>query len=349
MDTVNILYRLSFKKSERVEEFNFELDDKSFELVDQQVKDPPSWTELGYRQCPHCPLKAEEHPHCPFALQIHKIVDRLHDTKSIDEVFMEVETEERTISTTTAIQHVLSSMLGLIAPISGCPKTAYMRPLARFHAPMATEEETVFRVAGMYLLAQYFLTNSANSGKKGQFDFAGLIQIYNDMHDLNKSVASRLQMATHSDSMKNAITLIDMYSTLIPMLLEDQLVEIRSFFNAYLPEDEQVEEAPRQNLLEKARAFVLDMDASNLSLIPADGDKDDKPAWMRMVEDDAPTAGNDKKADEPKGPSAIDEILSKSSLSLALEPIGAADNKPVSGKASFALPEDDLPPPKKPG
>ena len=60
MDTVNILYRLKFKKSDRVEEFNFELDDQSFELIDQVVENPPSWTELGYRQCPHCPARLSE-------------------------------------------------------------------------------------------------------------------------------------------------------------------------------------------------------------------------------------------------------------------------------------------------
>lgn len=330
MDSVNIIYRLTFKKTNRVEEFDFALDGQTFELLDEKVDNPPSWTELAYRQCPHCPLKPEDSPHCPFALQIHKIVDRLHDTKSIDEVVMEVETDERKIVSTTAIQHVLSSMLGLIGPISGCPKTAYMRPLARFHAPMATEEETVFRVAGMYLLAQYFLTNN---GKTGGFAFDGLIRIYEDMHELNKAVASRLQMATNSDSMKNAITLIDMYSTLIPMLLEDQLVEIRSFFNAYLPEDEQVEETPRQGLLEKARAFVLDMDASELTVLPADDKDHNKPSWLRAVEGDDATAAQN---------SAIDAILSNSSLSLSLE----GEPERPRGKAVFTLPDDE-PPPRK--
>jgi hypothetical protein len=336
MDTVDIVYRLTFKKSKRVEEFNFALDEKTFELVDKQVDNPPAWTELAYRQCPHCPLKPEDSPHCPMALQIHKIVDRLHDTKSIDEVEMEVVTDDRTVIATTAIQHALSSMLGLITPISGCPKTAYMRPLARFHVPMSSEEETVFRVAGMYLLAQYFLTHNGSSGK---FAFDGLIQIYEDMHDLNKAVASRLQMATSSDSMKNAITLIDMYSTLIPMLLEDQLVEIRSFFSAYLPVGESEPVAPTQSLLEKARTFVSDMDASNLSLLPVEGvGEDDRPAWLRASEE-----GQKSGESAAGGPSAIDEILSKSSLSLSLEMEAPVEQERPRGRAVFNLPEDDLP------
>ena len=343
MEPINIAYRIKLK--DRMEVFDFELDPKTFELVNPpSAANAPKWAELGYRQCSHCPLKADEHPHCPMALQLHDIVERLHDTRSIDNVELEVETEDRRVVQTTAIQHVLSSMLGLVTPICGCPKTAYMRPMARFHLPLANEEETVFRVAGMYLLAQYFLTHN---GKTGQFAFDGLIRIYEDMHELNKSVASRLQMATDSDSLKNAITLIDMYSTLIPMLLEDQLVEIRSFFKAYLPEDEPEPVGKTQNLLEKARAFVIDMDASNLSLVPTDDAGSGAPAWLRGLAEDDTSPAADAAPAEPAKPSAVDEILSKSSLKLELEPVtGSAPAAPASGRAVFSLPDDDPPPPK---
>jgi hypothetical protein len=348
METINISYRI--KISEQITEvFDFELDNKTFELVNQPAPvDPPEWTELTYRQCSHCPLKVEEHPHCPFALQLHSISARLHKTRSIDEVELEVVTEERSVVKTTAIQHVISSMLGLIAPICGCPKTAYMRPLARFHVPLSNEEETVFRVAGMYLLAQYFI-NTKN--KSGTFSFDGLIQIYDDMHILNKAVASRLQMATDSDSLKNAITLIDMYSTLIPMLLEDQLVEIRDFFKSYLPDDEPVPESKSQNLLEKARAFVVDMDTSHLALEPVGTGSSETPAWLRgaMDEYDLKLEVAEKiVSKEPSGPSALDEILSKSSLSLSLEPVGEMKPEPIRGVAVYTLPDDE-PPPKKLG
>ncbi len=337
MDTITISYRI--KISDTITEvFDFEMDDKTFELVNQpKPVNPPEWTQLAYRQCSHCPLKAEEHPHCPFALQLHDITERLHKTRSIDDVYLEVVTEDRTVVQTTAIQHVLSSMLGLVAPICGCPKTAYMRPLARFHVPLSNEEEVVFRVAGMYLLAQYFLSNTKD--KTGKFSFEGLISIYDDMHILNKAVASRLQMATDSDSLKNAITLIDMYSTLIPMLLEDQLVEIRGFFNAYLPAGEPEPESKTQNLLEKARAFVVDMDASNLSLMPVD-EAGETPAWLRGLSDETESLSTTEPA-KPAGPSAIDQILSSSSLSLSLEDPTEDKAPPVPrGIAVFKLPDD---------
>ncbi len=345
MEPIRITYRI--RLNDKVTEvFDFDLDGETFELQSTPVENPPKWTELGFKQCSHCPLNVESHPHCPMALQLHKVVERFHNTRSIDEVQLEVITEERTVVQTTALQRVLSSMLGLIFPTCGCPKTDYMRPMARFHLPLANEEETVFRVAGMYLLAQYFLTNN---GKKGQFAFDGLIKIYEDFHILNKAIASRLQFATDSDSSKNAITLLDMYSSLVPMLLEDQLAEIRGVFKAYLPDDEPVVET--KNYLEKARAFSLELE-TDLALVPiSDGASaaQDLPAWLRAVTEGEEaigpaTAGTPA---EPAKPSAIDDILSKSSLSLALEPSEHdATNRPT-GKAVFILPDDE-PPPKKP-
>jgi hypothetical protein len=250
MNTIDITYRIKLDE-QKTEVFDFKMDAGNFDIIQAKSLDkPPAWTELGFRQCPNCPLKPEEHPHCPMALQLHQIVERFHTTSSIDEVDVEVITEHRTVTTTTALQNAISSMLGLVFPISGCPKTEGMKPLARFHVPMASEEETVFNVSGMYLLAQYFV-NLKN--KNGVLSFDGLIKMYEGLHVVNKAVASRLQSVTSSDSVKNAITLLDMYSSLIPMLLQDQLVEIRNFFNAYLPDDEIV--APTSNYLEQAKAF----------------------------------------------------------------------------------------------
>lgn len=345
MEPINIVYRIKLK--DRIEVFDFVLDSKTFELLNPpSYANPPEWAELGYRQCSHCPLEPDEHPHCPMALQLHDIVERLHDTRSIDEVELEVQAQDRRFLQTTALQHVLSSMLGLITPICGCPKAAYMRPLARFHLPLANEEETVFRVAGMYLLAQYFLIQN---GKGGKFAFDGLIRIYEDLHEVNKAVASRLQLATASDSVKNAITLIDMYCTLIPMLLEDQMVEIRNFFKAYLPEGEPEPAVRSQNLLEKARAFVIDMDASKLSLVSTDDDSSRAPAWLRVLQDEDGGGAADSAPAEPAGTSTVDEILSKSPLKLELEPVADPHPAaPASGRAVFILPDDDLPP-LKPG
>ncbi|MCB1615414.1 MAG: hypothetical protein KDI30_05310, partial [Pseudomonadales bacterium] len=273
---------------------------------------------------------------------------------------------ERRVIQKTAIQRAISSMLGLVFPTCGCPKTAYMRPMARFHLPLATEEETVFRVTGTYLLAQYFLNEK---GKKGQFDFSGLTKIYEDLHILNTAIASRLKTATKSDSSKNAITLLDMYATLVPMLIEDQLVEIRGFFQAYLPEDDIEPVATKHNYLEKAKAFSLE-----LELVPIEGDKkDDIPDWMKEVRgektdapeakkasfslpDDEETTGNNKNTEKDEEEPSFSFSLADYEEPSAQKTTGKASYQladdeppPVSGKASFQLPEnqDARPKPQK--
>jgi hypothetical protein len=349
MESVNVTYRI--KLTEAVTEtFEYRMNAETFEIISApQAGELPAWTELGFKQCPNCPLKKEETPHCPMAVQLHRIVDRFHQTRSIDEVVLQVVTEQRTVSKKTALQNAISSMLGLVFPISGCPKTEGMKPLARFHVPLASEEETVFHVAGMYLLAQYFV-NLKN--RSGVLSFDGLISMYGDLHIVNKSVASRLQSVTASDSIKNAITLLDMYSSLVPMLLEDQLVEMRRFFNAYLPDDEIV--APKSNYLEQAKAFRImptpeeaeqDSQAKAVASLRAEKERQvleelkDMPAWLQqsllreemerfkpdmekvktMLAAEAPAPRVENTAAQPAAPEK--PKLSEFFMSLSLEPM----------------------------
>jgi hypothetical protein len=318
-DTVDITYRISLDEN-KTEVFDFIFDAENFDLINNTVENPPQWTELEFRQCSHCPLNSEEHKHCPVALQMANIVDRFESTHSIDEVVMEVQMDEKTIRQKTALQRVIASMLDLVFPISGCPKTEHMKPLARFHTPLASEEETVFRVTSMYLLGQYF---QSTTSKGGDIEFDGLTRIYEELHILNKSVASRIQHATRSDSTKNAVTLLDMYSTLVPVLLEDQLAEMRGFFKAYIPEGEVVASAST-NYLEKAKAFSMDLDS--LELTPVDNDIGDEPEWMKEAKG---LTGTPSKSDSEEE-SAVDKILKGSSLSLSLEPLDGSDHKAAS-------------------
>jgi hypothetical protein len=326
MDSVNIEYRIKLSQ-ERTEHFNFELDGESFDLKGSAPPNPPEWTRLSFKQCPHCPLTEANHPRCPLALQLHDIVNRFHDTRSIDKVELEVVTQERRVIQTLDIQRAIASILDLIMPICGCPKTACLKPLARFHLPLASEEETVFRVTGMYLLAQYFLSH-ASSGSRIELD--GLSGIYEGLHDLNKAVTSRLRDVTRSDSLKNAFALVDTYSILVPLLVEDRLVEMRGFFESYLQGTESKQ--PVAHHLEEIKAFKLE-------LVPLEGEVgrgDDRPAWLREVsgeiepepvEPETPEA--EQQAADPRAgeENVIEKILSKSEFTFELEPMARRDNE----------------------
>ncbi len=337
MDSVSITYKITLP--EKTEQFDFKLDAESFELQNPAPKNPPDWAKLDHKKCSHCPLNSQEHPYCPVAMRLHDIVERFHNTTSIDIVEMEIVTDERRVIQKTALQRAVASMLELVFPASGCPKTDHMRPLARFHLPLASEEENIFRVTGMYLLGQYFRSTTA---KGGQIEFQGLIELYAELGIMNKAIASRLQGATRSDSVKNAITLLDMYSTLVPLLLEDQLIEMRGFFKAFLPE-EKVSEAPRvkSNYLKSIKNAALEL----IPIEERENDDNEAPAWLKGDKIEKKGEPETKQKTEEQPPPVVDSILSSSKLQLELVPIEGegekkSDEKPKSGRASFTLPDD---------
>jgi len=230
MASLSITYRIKLSKK-ITEVFEFQLDDQTGDLVLEAPVNPPAWTALEYQQCSHCPLNKTEQPYCPIALQLNNFLERFHDTSSIDEVEMEVITEERRVLQTVPLQRAIASMLGLVAPTCGCPKAAYMKPMARFHLPLSTEEETLFRVTGMFLLAHHLMEK--NTRIKTPANFSGLKAIYEELHIVNRAIASRLRGTTVSDSAKNAIALLDMYTNLMPMMIEDHLPALSDLFSAY--------------------------------------------------------------------------------------------------------------------
>lgn len=286
MDTVTISYRITFPGKQKTKVFEFTLDSHNGGLVGEPPANPPAWTALEYRQCSHCPLDKAQHAHCPIALQLHRIIEEFHDTTSIDEVALDVVTEERHISRTVPLQRAIGSMLGLVSPVCGCPKMAYMKPMARFHLPLATEEETAFRVIGTFLLAQYLRG-------KIEHDLHGLKAIYEDLRILNRAMASRLQGATESDSSKNAIVLLDMYSNLVPMMIDDKLPELRALFDAYgitpLPNPAVI--APRKKTAEEVavEALMQEVEADELA------------ALLGTKEGAAAKKVNVKSTDKPQG------------------------------------------------
>lgn len=315
----------------RVEAFDFMLDEDDFLIKNKTQVDLPEWTKLEYQQCSHCPLSTEEHEHCPVAVQLAGIIGHFEGTTSIDQIKMEVFTEERRVVQTTPLQSAIASMLELVFPACGCPKTEMLRPLSHFHLPLASEEETVFRVTSMYLLGQYFVNTTNN---KGKIEFSGLIEFYKDLNVLNRAIASRIKNVTTSDSVKNAIALLDMYSNLVPLLVEDQLVEMRGFFKAFLPDDEQEPQEATDSI--KRSTYLESFKSASLALEPLDEAKDGEPDWLTgMDEQESP----EKEEEEPKPeePSQIDVILKGSCLSL--EPIEGERAK--TGKANFLVSDED--------
>lgn len=229
MDDIKIRYCFDLKQ-ERLEIFEIELDAQTLELRNRPDQDLPEWTRLEVHQCSHCPYTADTHPHCPVAVCLSQVIGRFGNVVSHNEIHLEVITNERTVSQETTAQKGISSLIGLLIVASGCPHAAYFKPMARFHLPLASENETFYRATGMYLLAQYFLRRE---GRDSELGLEGLKLIYRNLHQLNTMIAERIRMATDTDSSVNAVILLDMISNLVPLIMDEQLDKIHHLFDSY--------------------------------------------------------------------------------------------------------------------
>lgn len=191
----------------------------------------PAWAALGFQQCPNCPLNVEREAECPFARRLAAPLKTLGRLLSYDEIDVEVITAERSVSQRTSAQRAVSSFMGLVAAASGCPHTAYFRPMARFHLPFASEDETLYRAASMYTLAQYF---RQQSGQPADLELEGLVDIYRQVQTVNRAMSVRLRAAFPADAPVNALILLDMFAKAMPYAVEDRLEAMRPLFGAYL-------------------------------------------------------------------------------------------------------------------
>jgi hypothetical protein len=202
-------------------------DPATFRLCNKVPAEPPFWTELKFSQCANCPLSGDEHRHCPSALHMAPAVESLKELVSFDTVGVTVTQAERTVHAETSAQQALSSVLGLIMATSGCPWTDRLRPMARFHLPFASEAETVYRSVCMFLLARELVGTVESPG------FAQLKDLYENLHVVNRDMSRRLGAATRTDPARNAMALLDSYTTLLPAALESSLEELKPLFDAW--------------------------------------------------------------------------------------------------------------------
>jgi hypothetical protein len=214
------------------EEFKLELNALNLELTGNIAQSLPAWTKLDFHQCPHCPLNVDSDPYCPLAANIVNIVLRFNGLISYDKIWVDVITQERRISQYTTAQKGISSMMGLVIATCGCPHTAYFKAMGRFHLPLASNEETLFRATSMYLLAQYFLKME---GRPARLELDGLIKIYRNMQIVNVAIANRLRSTSISDTSINAIVILDNFAKSLPHAIEKSLKDLRHLFLPFFP------------------------------------------------------------------------------------------------------------------
>ena len=231
MKPIVIEYRFQLEEGHE-DIFQLHLDPQRLETVDPVPAELPEWTCLTFYQCGNCPLDTAVETHCPAAVNMVRVVERFAELLSHDKVSVVVKTEERLIYSDTTIQRGVCSLMGLLMAASACPMTIFFKPMARFHLPFASTQETIWRATSSYLLAQYF---RQQDGATPDIHFKGLTRIYNEIQTVNVAFAKRLRAACRHDSMVNAIILLDMFAKSMPSAIEESLEEIRHLFVPYLP------------------------------------------------------------------------------------------------------------------
>lgn len=199
-------------------------------LLEQNSDDQlPDWALLENHQCPNCTLSKAKYPYCPIATNIAGIIEDCTQVISHSAVELKVITEQRTICANTNAQKAISSLLGLVMAASDCPHTEFFRPMAHFHLPLATQEESFYRAISSFLLRNFF---AANHQLQMDTDFEKLIDLYENVQTVNEYLSKRIQALQQGDASANAVISLHLLSCVIPTTLETSLEDLRHMFFA---------------------------------------------------------------------------------------------------------------------
>lgn len=205
-----------------------EFDDVSFLLRPPVSGAAEEWTALGFHICPHCPLDVATHPQCPLARALSGFVRDFDRFYSYEIAEVEVETAQRRIMAKQPLQAAMASILGLVGATSGCPHLDFFRPMARFHLPFASEQETLFRALSIHLLGEYLRAGGQGDKAVG---VAGLQARYAAVATVNLTMADRIRAAFKKDVVVNAIVILDSFAHAVPWVIDEALQELRPLFD----------------------------------------------------------------------------------------------------------------------
>ncbi|MDJ0622086.1 MAG: hypothetical protein QNJ17_03910 [Desulfocapsaceae bacterium] len=224
----NIIYEYCFSfPSGDNRNFVLEIDNTTLLLLSPSGSSAPAWSRLSYNQCDCCPLSSAEVLNCPIAVNLADLVTEFKQTASYDSCLVSCRSMERLVTKETVVQDGLSSIMGLIMATSGCPIMNILKPMARFHLPFATIDESLFRSVSVYLLRQYFIYLD-----QGQSDFhlENVKSYYDKIEKVNSGILRRIKSATRLDADRNAIVILNCLAQILHLELDDNLQSLAYIF-----------------------------------------------------------------------------------------------------------------------
>lgn len=187
---------------------------------------PPEWCRLLSHQCEPCTLAADQNPFCPVALNIAELVTAFKDIVSYAPCNVSCSSLQRTVTKDSTVQEGLASILGLLMATSGCPVMDFFRPMARFHLPFSTVDESLFRIVSMYLLRQYYL--QPTHGQKNPL--RDIKSHYAQVKLVNAGMLKRILNISALDADKNAIVTLSSLAQILEMEVDTNLESLQNIF-----------------------------------------------------------------------------------------------------------------------
>lgn len=226
MDTICFEYQFKFSDGS-VREFRVEINPDTMIALEDPKYQPPDWAKLETHQCSHCPYNKADKPYCPVAKSIARVAEAFKSDISHTETTVMVKTENRFYGKRTDIQIGLQSLFGLMMATTECSHMDLFKPMARYHLPFSTLDETVVRIIGKYLIAQYLKTQK---GQTPALDMQELIDGYANVSIVNRAMIQRVRSISKGDADKNAIVILDGFAALLPMELQSGLETLSKIF-----------------------------------------------------------------------------------------------------------------------
>ncbi len=219
-------YQIELEDGQRTR-FDIQLDPVTLTMRPASPEPYPAWTQLSYKQCQCCPLSPQTTLYCPIAVNITELVDRFKDILSHKNCLVVCETIDRTYSKKTSAMDGLTSVFGIVMATSNCPVMNFLKPMARFHLPFSSVEETTARSTSLFLLGQYF---EYKKGSVKTFDFDQLESNYARVQLVIEGLLGRIQSLVNLDADKNAIITLHSLSQFLSMEMDFSLNTIAHLF-----------------------------------------------------------------------------------------------------------------------
>lgn len=222
-------YTFDFGKGE-IKIFEIQLEKNTLWQKGERPAEYPDWALLKNFRCPNCPLEPSANKYCPLAQNLSILIPEFFNLPSYEEVFVTVETPNRTYFKKTSLQAGVSSLLGIYMVSSGCPVMGKLKPMLYFHLPFASLDETQIKALSMFLLGQYVRWKK---GEAADWDMLKLIDIYEDIRILNMHVCQKIANLEKKDTSINSLVILNNFADYVTFTIDENLIEEIEFYTKW--------------------------------------------------------------------------------------------------------------------